>query len=393
MPHTLPTESTARLLLNANFVGEISAREAVTDVKDKECAALSNRDRRASEWAWSRALSVEIRGPEIAPGLLLTAELTVYTPFECLAYERAFRPEVIPRLSHAVVRSGRRLLGIFSYYPRGKTLVVVNRLIRLPDAFLAACAAEMLRHHPSMRSVQFGDLYNGTETALDGRIRSYTWATIDCAEAELPRSYAEFLQNFGSSTRKNLRYCGRRLERESPSLAFRIVQGAGFTDDMVAAVVQLNHLRMASKGKASGMDEVYAARLGALCRSHGVGCIAMEGSRIVAGTLCTRVGSGWTLHVIAHDPKFNHVRLGLLCLLKTVEEAIGSGATRFNFLWGASDYKVLFGGKISTLRARRYYRNMNSQLLAFADHRDRAIQTLKRRLSAWRRAHRHAAGT
>jgi hypothetical protein len=378
------------MALNANYLEDISAREAVEDLDDKECTAPSNRD--TQESASSRALHVEICGPEIAPGLLLTAELIVTTPFECLAYERAFRPEIIPRLNHAVVRSGRQLLGIFSYYPRGKTLVVVNRLIRLPDDVLAVCAAKMLSHHPSMRSVEFGELYNGTGTAPDGQVRSYTWATIDCAEAELPRSYAEYLQIFGSSTRKNLRYCARRLERESPSVAFRIVQGAEFTDDTVAAVVQLNRLRMASKGKASGMNEVYAARLAALSRSHGVGCIATEGTRIVAGTLCTRVGSGWTLHVIAHDPKFNHVRLGLLCLLKSVEEAIGSGATRFNFLWGASDYKILFGGKIRTLRARRYYRNMNSQLLAFADIRDRAVQTLARHLVLWRRAYRRAAG-
>jgi hypothetical protein len=372
--------------LNANFYG-ISAREAVGS---EECAATSDRDTQA--YAPSRTLCVEICGPEISPALLLTAESAVATPFECLAYMRAFRPEIIPQLCHAVVRRDRQLLAIFSFYPRGKTLVVVNRLIRLPDEVLAACAAGMLEHNPSMRSVEFGDLYNGAGTAPHGQIRSLSWETIDCAEAELPGSYADYLQNFGSATRKNLRYCGRRLQRESPGVAFRIVHGDELSDDTVAAVVQLNHLRMASKGKASGMDEAYVARLAALSRSHGVGCIATEGSKIVAGTLCTHVGNGRTLHVIAHDPRFNHVRLGLLCLLRTVEEAIGSGATRFNFLWGASDYKVLFGGKVSTLRARRYYRDMSSQLLAFADMRDCVTQSLRRRLSTWRRTNRRATG-
>jgi hypothetical protein len=161
---------------------------------------------------------------------------------------------------------------------------------------------------------------------------------------------------------------------------------------VVAAVVRLNHLRMSSKGRISGMDEPYISSLTTLSRSHGVACIATEGSTIVAGTLCTQVGNGWTLHVIAHDPRFNHVRLGLLCLLKTVEEAIGSGAVRFNFLWGASDYKVLFGGKVVALRARRYYRHAGSKLLAFDDLRDYAIQVIRRRLSLWRRARRRTAG-
>lgn len=372
--------------MDTNFLGFHSATEAA---ERDERTAVSD----IESWASLRPLSVEICGPEIAPELLLAAEAVVDTPFACLAYVRAFQPEIVPELRHAVLRMNRRLVGILSFYRRGTALVVVNKLIRLQDPVLADCAAELLARHPFIQSVEFDGLYNEVWSAREARkIPARAWPTIECAVAELPVTYAEYVQGFGSATRKNLRYCARRLERESPGVAFQILRGGEITQSVVAATVQLNHLRMASKGKASGMDELYTSRLAALSRSHGVACVAMDGSTVVAGTLCTQVGSGWTLHVIAHDPKYNHVRLGLLCLLKTIEEGIGCGAQRFNFLWGASDYKVLFGGKISVLQARRYYRNVTSRRLAFCDIRDSAIQSVRRRLSSWRRARTRAAG-
>src|SRR5438309_567488 len=78
-----------------------------------------------------RALSVEVYGPDIPPALLLAAEATVDTPYACLAYVRAFRPEVIPQLQHAVLRRHGQLVGILSFYRRRRRLVVVNRLVRL----------------------------------------------------------------------------------------------------------------------------------------------------------------------------------------------------------------------------------------------------------------------
>jgi hypothetical protein len=366
--------------LDTDYRFKISAKEAI---HSKECSITPEAIRQGR--MSSRSVSVDIWGPEIPTALLAAGEAAVDTPFASLAHARAFRPEIVPGLRHAVLRNGQQLVAVLSFYIHRRSLVVVNRLIRLPDAILAACTAQLLERHPSMQSVEFSDLYPDEPARFNQEaVRQLSWPTIDCAVAELPGSYDAYLQNFSSSTRKNFRYCARRLERESPNVSFRILGAQEINAATVAAVVRLNHLRMASKGKTSGMDESYVSRLTTLSRSHGVACIAADGSEVVAGTLCTRVGHGWTLHVIAHDPRFNHLRLGLLCLLKTMEQAIGAGGTRFNFLWGSSDYKLLFGGKVSALQARRYYRTVGNQLLAFGDIRDCAIQTVRRRLSKWR---------
>jgi hypothetical protein len=330
----------------------------------------------------ARSFTIEICGPDIPATLLRAAEALVDTPYACLAYVRAFQPEMMPRLQHAVLRNNGTLIGILSFYPRQRSLIVVNRLLRLSDEVLGVCVAALFERYPAMGSVAFTELYNGEDGSRAGR--SLTWQSLDCVAAELPRSYPEYLAQFGPATRKNLRYCARRLEREAPGVSFRISRREAIGSAAVAAIVQLNHRRMAFKGGSSGIDAPYTSRLAALSESHGVACLAMDGATVVAGALCAEVGRGWTLHVIAHDPRFNHVRLGLLCLLRAVEEAIACGVPRFNFLWGVSDYKLLFGGQVSALRARRYYRDAGSQLLAVGDLRDCALQSLRRQLSSWR---------
>jgi hypothetical protein len=328
-------------------------------------------------------LALEIRGPDLEPDLLREAERHAFTPYECLAYTQAFRPEILPSLHHVLIRSEAVPTAILSYYEQGRQLVVVNRLLRLEDDVLRACTQLMLSAHPRARAVQFDGLYSAMDRHGQGT-RTFSWATIDCAEVELPRSFEDYMQQFGSATRKNLRYCARRLEREFPTARFEMVAGPAMSHDVVAAVIELNHLRMAAKGKASGMDRAFASHLTALGQAVGVGCVVVEESKVVAGTLCSRIGAGWTLHVIAHDPRFNHLRLGLLCLLRSVQEAIGSGATRFNFLWGASDYKTLFGARIRPLHARRYYRNSFSQLLSAGDFKEALRHGLVRALRRMR---------
>lgn len=372
---TLRDESWGLGYLDINYSGDIYRKEA----KIKDHAGKPHDAVRAR--ASLPSLSVEIHGADIPAALLHSAEAGVDTPFECLAYIRAFRPELVPLLRHAVVRRGESLLVILSFYENGSRLVVVNRLIRLPDSALAECVQSILEQNPGFSVLEINDLYNGSARCHHDALGSLTWVTGDCAEAGMPGSYEAYLQHFGSTTRKNLRYCARRLERESPHIAFRILQREEITEEIVAAVIGLNHLRMAFKGKHSGMDVTYSHCLAALSQSHGTACVVSDGTKIIAGALCTRVGRGWTLHVIAHDPNYNHVRLGLLCLLRVIAEAIRGGALRFNFLWGASDYKRLFGGEIGVLRARRYYRSARSRWLALHDIRHCLVQFVRRHLS------------
>jgi CelD/BcsL family acetyltransferase involved in cellulose biosynthesis len=69
------------------------------------------------------------------------------------------------------------------------------------------------------------------------------------------------------------------------------------------------------------------------------------------------VGGEVFMHVIAHDPAYDDLRLGLLCCALTIEDAIAKGCQQFHFLWGRYDYKTRLGGE----------REVLSQVLVFRD--------------------------
>lgn len=338
--------------------------------------------------------SVEIYGAEIPRKILAAAEASADNPYSCLAVCRAFEPEIAAVLRHAVVYSGARVLGILSYYEKASSLVVVNRLIGLDAGILDDCVRALFVAHPTARRVVIDGVY-AAEARRQIRVGlpRRSWSAIENLFTALPSSFEQYMSHFGSKTRKNLRYCAKRFERENPRARFEVLTRDEIDKTTVDALIELNHLRMESKGRVSGMDTRFATGLLALCRSHGIAFVARaEDGTVLGGTLCTHVGTGFALQVIAHDPKFNHVRLGLLCLLKSIETAIASGASVFHFLWGSSDYKVLFGARAAPLVSYRYYRHWPHYLLAMRDWRDQVLQATKRHARRLRAGFKRKAG-
>jgi hypothetical protein len=333
----------------------------------------------------SRPLLIEAYGTDVPLAFLRAAESAASNPYCCLVHTRAFQPELIPTLQHIVVSSADRLLIVLSYYRRGSTLFIVNQLIDLSDAVLERCARALFALHTDLHRIQLELLYDDDTRNLRSRgIPMRTWRSIEDMVLCLPDTFEQYLNGFGTKTRKNLRYCAKRLKRENPAAEFVIAENQAIDESVVAGLVHLHHLRMSTKGRRSGIDPLYTEALVRLSKHCGVACVARDGDRILGGTLCTRIGSGWSLQVIAHDPQFNHVRLGLLCLLKSIETAIGADATSFHFLWGPADYKTLFGATERPLLARRYYRSKFRRLLAVDDYRQQLAQFARRSVRALR---------
>ncbi len=332
-------------------------------------------------------LSIELHGPEIPRAILAAAEQSADNPYSCLAVCRAFEPAIAAVLRHAVVSSETHVLGILSYYERKSTLVVVNRLMEFDTEVLQDCASTLFAAHPTARRITIDGVY--ASATRRRRVPCRAWSAIENLLVALPPSFEQYMSHFGSKTRKNLRYCAKRFERENPEARLSVLRGGEIDTATVHDLVKLNHLRMQSKGRVSGMDTQFADGLSALSASHGVACVARDkDGTILGGALCTHVGNGFALQVIAHDPRFNHVRLGLLCLLRSIETAIDTGATVFHFLWGESDYKALFGARAAPLWSYRYYRSWPYQFLALSDWRDSLMQLAKRYAKTLRAASR-----
>ncbi|MEO0317258.1 MAG: hypothetical protein RL404_935 [Pseudomonadota bacterium] len=174
---------------------------------------------------------------------------------------------------------------------------------------------------------------------------------------ELPSTIDDWHASLSSRTREKLRQCLRRAQRSEPSLRFRLFHDADISERQVRAVLQMSRARMRAKGRSYGMDAREERRLWTLMRERGLLATIEVDGRMRAGLLCTLAGNDVYMHVIAHDPAFDELRLGYLCCVLCIEAAIAQRRHRFHFLWGWYDYKVRLGGQRRVLEHALLWRS------------------------------------
>jgi hypothetical protein len=131
----------------------------------------------------------------------------------------------------------------------------------------------------------------------------------------------------------------------------------------VRAVLLLNQLRMQKKGKNYGMTSLEESQLCNQLQKTGCICILKKDGRICAGLLCTVTGTDVFMHVLAHDPSFDKLRLGLVCCCLTIEYVIEQQFKCLHFLWGHYDYKRQLGAQPIELSRVLVARNLSVGLL------------------------------
>ncbi len=192
------------------------------------------------------------------------------------------------------------------------------------------------------------------------QVLRHPWQRASVSEdfvLELPASVDAWHASLSARTREKLRQCLRRAQRSEPSLRFRLFHDADINERQVRAVLQMSRARMRAKGRTYGMDAPEERRLCALMRERGqLATIEVDG-RMRAGLLCTLAGNDVYMHVIAHDPAFDELRLGYVCCVLCIEAAIAQRMHRFHFLWGWYDYKARLGGQRHVLEHALLWRS------------------------------------
>ena len=194
-------------------------------------------------------VSIQAYGPEVPAAILAAAERTADNPYSCTAAYRAFEPKNAAVLRHLVVTSGDRMLGVLSYHERDSTLFIVNRLFGFSGETLDRCVGLMFATHQAARRIVVEGMYEG-EARPRHAIARRSWCAMENLLLELPPSFEQYMSHFGPKTRKNLRYCAKRFQRENPGAEFAILTRDEIDATTVNSVVGLNHLRMESKGRA-----------------------------------------------------------------------------------------------------------------------------------------------
>ncbi len=234
------------------------------------------------------------------------------------------------------------IISVVVFEIRQRTARVINEVCSLKAVDLCAFAQDLFRRHPQISAI----VLHAVE--LNDAPLPYPLQRLVFSEdfvLSLPLSDADYLASLSRHTREKIRYHLARSRRKQPSLQFRVVRGQLINDADIAAVIRLNRARMLSKGRRFGMDSVEESRLQAILHERGLIAIIEIDNVVCAGLLCTVSGTDVFMHVIAHDPKYDDLRLGFLCCYLTIQSAIAAHMTRFHFLWGHYDYKTRLGGK------------------------------------------------
>lgn len=168
--------------------------------------------------------------------------------------------------------------------------------------------------------------------------------TIEDNIAELPDSYADYLNTLGRQTKKHAKYYVGRMQRDFPSVEYIYKNGRDVSDEEFYTVCRLASERMAHKSlKYGGASDEKLRR----CIRHdaGFGFLVKIKGEVKAGCIGYVIGEHLYLSKIAHDVSMNKYNLGNVVLLKLIEYCINHHIPHFHFLWGKNvDYKVRFGG-------------------------------------------------
>lgn len=251
-----------------------------------------------------------------------------------------------PYLEAWVLRMQGRIVALILFERHARVLRVINEVFDLTGEQLDGFAQAVFARYPRLSAIWLHAV------ALQGRAQRYPSSVVPVSDdyvLSLPSSEAAWLASLSAQTREKIRYQLRRTQRRQASLHFRTIPAAAIDDTQLRTVINFNRARMQAKGRRFGMDDQEQHRLCTLMHERGQLSVLEIDGQIRAGLLCTRAGADLTMHVIAHDPAFDDLRLGFLCCVLTIRDAIAHGLQRFHFLWGHYDYKTRLGGQCVVL--------------------------------------------
>ena len=288
------------------------------------------------------------------PGYIWPAMHSLYQSIFCSEPHLRVHGNLRPDTQAWVTRSDGGIAGVVLFQIKGRVARVTNEMHAIDAGQLDKFARALFRQYPRVDAIVLHAIrIEGDGMSLPLLQVGYSEDYLLC----LPDSADAWKASLSSQTREKLRYHYRRSCRKQADLRFRQINGCDMTDAQFDRVLQLSQARMARKGRTFNMTEQEAQCLRTMVRECGqLSVIEIQGE-ICAGLLCTQLEKSIFMHVIAHDPRHDDLRLGFLCCALTIEAAIASHAERFHFLWGFYDYKTRLGGQRRSLYGALIFRS------------------------------------
>lgn len=247
---------------------------------------------------------------------------------------------------------------------RGRTAVVMNQLFDIDLDSATRVVRSIFRSLRRVTRVRFsGSRVDFGAIALPRRVMEVSCDVV----IPLPRDVETYLASLGRSTRHKLRNYPKNFALAYPGYAFRVYGPDEIDEALVLHIIDMNRRRMESKGEVCVHSEDAEVQLAEFLKGHGFATGVVVDGRVVAGTLGSRLGTQWFLHVQSFDNEFARQHLGWVSLFLTLTACIQDGASKLHLLWGKSDYKMRLGGVEEYVCAACVYRSRVWRLCALDD--------------------------
>lgn len=274
-----------------------------------------------------------------------------------------------------VARERGRTTAVLLFRCDGRHARVLNEQIAMTSTAIERFVGHVFEKYPHVDSVTFPAIRSDTRRLALPCQEFYRTEDI---VLRLPPTPDDYLARLGKATRKNMKYHGNRLRRNFPDLEYRACADGEIDAQHVRDIIELNRARMATKNKTSEIDDAESDRLVRLVQRSGLVSVMLHQGRVVAGTVCSRVGANYFMHINAHDPAYDDARLGKLCCFQTINDCIARGGKEFHFMWGRFEYKYLLLGVQQDFNEMIVYRSRTHMLLNGRNALRTAINGYKR---------------
>ncbi|AWL07170.1 GNAT family N-acetyltransferase [Massilia oculi] len=320
--------------------------------------------------------------PPSLRALLETCHENVFcTEARCVAF-----PADAEVACHVALRDGVPVTGVL-YRREGGAITVLSELFAIGGGALEQMVRCLFGRHEGVHFIHFPAVQT-PPWPLPFPCQRYG-ATEDLV-ISLPGTPSAYLASLGRNTRAAIRRAQRMVAQQAPDLAFSFHGPDTIDPADIAALVDLNCLRLAHKKQSPSHTADSLAMLESMLGAYGCVLFARSGGRIRAGVACTHVGGHAYMHVIAHDPGFDQARLGLLCCYLSICESIRRGMREYHLLSGRYDYKRRLRGQQRDFDRIVVYRSLASVMASLPTYartlvRGRGRQA-KQRIASWRRS-------
>lgn len=269
---------------------------------------------------------------------------------------------------------------------QGVTVNVLNEIFPLSSEDLAGFARAVFDRYRDVDLICLPSVATGAG-ALPYPCQRYN-ATEDIV-APLPDTVDRYWSMLSKNTRDSIRRYRKRIAQQFPDMQFEFYERTAVTDAQLLSIVDLNRARIEGKRETPSHTAHSLGQLKQMVGRYGVTLVATLHGKPCAGVICTRVGNSFFMHVIAHDPALDALRLGKVCCYLSICDAIERGGKEYHMLSGQYDYKFRFMGQQRDFDRITMYRSPRAVLRHWPRYVLGALRgegrALKKIMKTWRR--------